>query len=75
MMAKSQAQATMISPSPCPLTIVWGNTGKVIHATLGEAIEMALERQEEALPEKVRIKKQKRRERMAAEKAVRDGGS
>lgn len=70
MIAKSRGQSPT-TPRP-PLSITWGNTGTVIHTTLGEAVLMALQRQEDALPEKVRIKKAQRRARKAALKKARE---
>ena len=67
MMAKRNQGRAQIPPhSSCPITITWGNTGRVIHTTLGEAIRMAIQMQEESLPEEVRIKRQRRHQRKAA---------
>lgn len=70
MMAKIQAQAP--GPSSSPLSITWGTTGRRIRVSLAEAVLMAIDRQEDALPEEVRIKKARRRERKAALKKARE---
>ena len=62
----NQGRAQIPPHSSCPITITWGNTGRVIHTTLGEAIRMAIQMQEESLPEEVRIKRQRRHQRKAA---------
>lgn len=67
MAKRNQGRAQIPPHSSCPITITWGNTGRVIHTTLGEAIRMAIQRQENSLPEEVRIKKQRRQQRKATE--------